>query len=71
MRHVGMGPQLYGAVLRFQRAVRLLHRGLTLVHTAHEAGYADQAHMIRAFRRYGGFTPARMPDVDLGWMPLS
>lgn len=67
---VGLTPQLYAAVLRFQRAVRLRKRGLTPSQTAHEAGYADQAHMTRAFRHHGGFTPARMPDIALGWMPI-
>lgn len=67
---VGLTPQCYAAVLRFQRAVRLRKRGLTPSQTAHEAGYADQAHMTRAFRQHGGFTPARMPNVALGWMPI-
>ncbi|MBO6640241.1 MAG: AraC family transcriptional regulator [Roseitalea sp.] len=71
LRHIGMGPQLYAAVLRFQRAVRLFHRGLTLTQTAHEAGYADQAHMTRSFRRHCGHAPTNMPEVDLGSMPLS
>lgn len=68
--HVGLPPQLYASVIRFQRAVRLRNRGLTVAATAHEAGYADLPHMSRAFRRHGGFTPARMPDMALGSMPM-
>lgn len=68
--HVGLPPQRYAAVIRFQRAVRLRLRGLTAAATAPEAGYADQPHMTRAFRRHGGFTPARMPAVALGMMPI-
>ncbi len=70
LHHVGMGPQLYASVLRFQRAVRMRQHGLTPVQVAHEAGYTDQSHMTRAFRRHGGFTPARMPKVDLGSLPI-
>ena len=69
-RHVGLSPQTYAGVLRFQRAVRLRHRGVEPAAVADEAGYSDQAHMTRAFRRYGGFTPARMPEVALGSMPV-
>lgn len=69
-RHVGLSPQVYAAVLRFQRAVRLQRRGLDLSATAHEAGYADQAHMTRAYRRHAGITPARLPEVALGSLPL-
>lgn len=69
-RHVGLSPRGYAGVLRFQRAVRLRRRGMTLAECAHEAGYSDQPHMNRAFRRHGGFTPARIPDVVLGSMPV-
>lgn len=67
--HVGLSPQLYAAVLRFQRALRLLVGGLTPAQAAHEAGYADQPHMTRAFRRHGGFTPAKMPAAELVPLP--
>ena len=69
-RHVGLSPQVYAAVLRFQRAVRLQRRGLGLAAAAHEAGYADQAHMTRAYRRHAGVTPAYLPEVALGSLPL-
>lgn len=68
-RHVGLDPKSYASVLRFQRALRLMRRGLSVTHSAVEAGYADQAHMTREFRKHGGFTPARLPEFELGWMP--
>jgi len=68
-RHVGLSPKAYVDVIRFQRAVRLCRKGMSVGQCAFEAGYSDQAHMSRAFRRHGGFTPARMPDFSLGSIP--
>ncbi len=71
---VGLSFKALASVLRFQRTLRLLAgpegRTLTLAQAALEAGYADQAHMTREFRRHGGFTPARQPPVALGSLPL-
>jgi AraC-like DNA-binding protein len=54
---VGYGPQTLTGVLRFQRATRLgVERG-GLAGLAHTAGYADQAHLTREFRRLAGMTP--------------
>jgi AraC-like DNA-binding protein len=53
-------------VLRFQRAMELLDTGVgTLSDVAMAAGYADQAHMTREFRRFGGFTPAAPAPAPL------
>jgi AraC-like DNA-binding protein len=38
-------------------ARRLLSRGVSPVVAAAEAGFADQAHLTRWFRRYYGVTP--------------
>lgn len=60
--HIGIGAKTYGNIVRFHRALRLITVGnLPLGATAFEAGYADQAHMSREFRRFGGFTPAQIP----------
>ncbi len=62
----GFAPKTYGMILQFQHALRLMQQsGLSASTAAHEAGYADQAHMSRAFRRFGGFTPAKVMDVTL------
>jgi AraC-like DNA-binding protein len=62
----GFAPKTYGMILQFQHALRLMQQsGLSATAAAHEAGYADQAHMSRAFRRFGGFTPAKVIDVTL------
>ncbi|KQU74706.1 hypothetical protein ASC75_20235 [Aminobacter sp. DSM 101952] len=62
----GLAPKTFAAILRFHRALRLLrdHR-LSPADAALEAGFSDQAHMSRVFRRMGGFSPARLPDVTL------
>lgn len=66
LKAIGLKPKAFAAILQFHRALRLLrdHR-LSRAAAALEAGYADQAHMNRAFRRMGGFSPARLPDVTL------
>jgi AraC-like DNA-binding protein len=62
----GFTPKTYTMVLQFQRALRLIElHGLTAAEAAFEAGYADQAHMTRAFRQFAGFTPGDRRVVTL------
>lgn len=72
---VGLTFSMLASVIRFQRSVRLLQASslpsLTLGQAAYEAGYSDQAHMTRDFRRHGAFTPGRRPEVALGSLPIS
>ncbi|MGW5557128.1 helix-turn-helix domain-containing protein [Micromonospora sp. NPDC003944] len=46
---------------RVQLAGRLLLAGQRPVETAVAAGFFDQAHLTRHFRRYLGVSPARYP----------
>ncbi len=63
---IGLTPKKFSMILQFHRAIRLIRdTGLDLISAALESGYADQAHMTRAFRKFGGFTPAQIPDVTL------
>jgi AraC-like DNA-binding protein len=55
-RH-GMAPSDYQRQLRLRAARRLLAQGHGLASAATEAGFADQAHLTRWFRRYYGITP--------------
>lgn len=57
---VGLSPKTFARVVRFSRAVALIHGGerRSFVDIAHECGYFDQAHMIREFREFAGTTPA-------------
>ncbi|MFE2878113.1 helix-turn-helix domain-containing protein [Streptomyces roseus] len=53
----GYGPRTLGRVLRLQRALELVRRGLPQAEVAHRAGYADQAHLAREVRALAGTTP--------------
>ncbi|MEV0273521.1 AraC family transcriptional regulator [Hamadaea sp. NPDC050747] len=51
---VGYGPKTLEQVLRFGRASRAAADGGDLARVAHDAGYADQAHLSREVRRWSG-----------------
>ena len=53
----GLAPKQLCRVLRFRRACALSRRGLPWGLVAAEAGYFDQAHLIRDFREFTGDTP--------------
>jgi AraC-like DNA-binding protein len=53
----GLAPSDYQRQLRVRKARRLLSRGVSPALAAAEAGFADQAHLTRWFRRYYGVTP--------------
>jgi AraC-like DNA-binding protein len=66
---VGTTPSVLLQIERFQRALRQVTRSSRVEWTdiAHASGYYDQAHMIRAFRRFAGATPSeyvRNRDAD-------
>lgn len=71
-RYLGLTPKELARVTRFQTAMRALmrDRSASLVDVALEAGYFDQAHFIREFRRmtggvprgYKGYYPEEGPD---------
>ena len=58
-REVGVTPHAYLVQRRVQRARKLLAQGRTPAEAGHQAGFADQSHMTRAFKRQLGVTPAR------------
>ncbi len=60
--HVGLGAKTYAQLVRFHRSLRLIQReSMPIADAAYEGGYADHAHLTRAFRRFGGFTPRALP----------
>jgi AraC-like DNA-binding protein len=55
---LGQPPAEHLQLLRFVRALRLLHAGpVRLAAAALEAGYYDQPHFVRSFYRFAGLTP--------------
>lgn len=55
---VGYGPKTLQRILRLRHALRLANGDLARV--AAEAGFADQAHMTREFRRLTGASPSEL-----------
>jgi len=54
---VGVPVRPYILWLRLQWAFNELMNGATVTETAHRSGFADDAHLIRSFRRMMGMTP--------------
>ncbi len=56
-REVGASPKKFAALVRLRHVVRLRRAGLSLTGVAHAAGYADQPHFIKDFKRFTGHAP--------------
>lgn len=56
----GYGPAMLRRVLRFRRAMALLHTGSAPADVAVAVGYADQPHLSREVRALGGTSPGRI-----------
>lgn len=66
-RHkLGITPYAYLLQLRVGRARRLLARGVSAVEVAWRAGFADQAHMSRHFKRVFGLSPVHYARTSSG-----
>jgi len=65
---VGLAPNAYANILRFDRTLKLARRQrMPWSRIAQAGGYYDQAHLARDFQRYAGRAPGsllrdRMPD---------
>jgi AraC-like DNA-binding protein len=55
---IGLPPHAYLRQLRVNRAKELLSRGVATAEVATAAGFADQSHLTRPFKRIVGITPA-------------
>lgn len=56
-REVGISPKKFATVVRLHHVVQLRKSGSTFTDIAHAAGYTDQAHFIKDFRRFAGEAP--------------
>lgn len=59
-RWLGVSPNTYARLVRFQRAVTSVTAGQELIQVAAQHGYADQSHMTREFREMALTTPRKI-----------
>jgi AraC-like DNA-binding protein len=57
-RRFGVPPHAYVVLLRVERARQLIGRGSGIAPAAQLAGFADQSHLTRVFKRTLGISPA-------------
>lgn len=60
---LGTSPHRYLVMRRLERARALIGGGKTLVEIALDAGFADQAHFTRHFKKTHGMTPGRWASL--------
>ena len=63
---VGMPPHAYQTQVRVRRAKSLLRAGVPIAAAATAAGFYDQAHLTRHFKRIVGLTPGRYINTEGG-----
>jgi len=56
---VGMPPHEYQAMQRVRRVKTCIRNGKSLAESAMEAGFSDQSHMTRCFKKVMGMTPGK------------
>jgi AraC-like DNA-binding protein len=65
---IGVGPKLYGRLVRFHRAylLRAAHPNVAWPTVAIEFGYTDYQHMVRDFKQFTNATPNAWLQEDRG-----
>lgn len=58
--HVGISPYNYWITRRIESAKILLAAGQSTSEVAHNLGFYDQSHFLRAFKRFTGITPKQL-----------
>ena len=70
---IGTPPKTFARISRFLNICRHLeeHQGKTLTELSYQCGYFDQAHFIKEFRQFSGFTPKEFfARNDVGFADL-
>ncbi len=63
--NIGMNPKEYAVIARFQKSLWLMQQGKrNFADIAYIAGYSDQSHFNRDFRKYSGMTPSRLLNTQ-------
>lgn len=57
LARIGVTPKRFAALARFERAIARASASSSLTTAAIDAGYYDQSHFIRDFRRFAGLSP--------------
>lgn len=59
--YVGTTPKDFMRIIRMQRALYTLQNdpSIPFVELAHYCGFSDQSHMIKEFKHFSGYTPAK------------
>jgi AraC-like DNA-binding protein len=69
--HLGKTPKQYIKLVRFQETLNdfSTHKNIHLTEYAYRNGYFDQAHFIRDFKSFSGYTPKefveKYPDFSV------
>lgn len=58
---IGLSPKFFTRIIRFQHALHHLsvHQLSSLTSLSYQTGYYDQAHFIREFKNFTGYTPSQ------------
>jgi AraC-like DNA-binding protein len=62
---LGAPPRPWSTWFKLQRAIQHAAAGHTLTDAAHEAGFADSAHLTRTCKRFAGVRPVGLPSRRL------
>ncbi|MGE4264830.1 MAG: AraC family transcriptional regulator [Desulfovibrio sp.] len=65
-RHTGLTPHAWLMQLRARKARELLRQGAAIADAAAQAGFADQSHLTKAFKRLLGYTPGHFRNSVQG-----
>jgi AraC-like DNA-binding protein len=57
-KEMGLTPYQYIIDLRLSYGVKLIKENFPLSQVALEAGFSDQSHFIKTFKKYNGYTPS-------------
>jgi transcriptional regulator GlxA family with amidase domain len=70
-QEVGVPPHRFVCDLRVRQAQKMLRSGMPLAIAALEAGFYDQSHLTRHFKRVCGSTPGKYRGENRAGVPLA
>ncbi|SHM89325.1 AraC-type DNA-binding protein [Chitinophaga jiangningensis] len=56
---IGLSPKKFCDILKLQSFIRQIKHNNSLTAASYEAGYSDQPHLIKTFKKYTGLTPSQ------------